>query len=264
VPVDPHVLLSPAVTNHRDLGGRATADGGTVARGVAFRSAELSSVEVATDAALAGLAVRTVVDLRTAAERSSRPDRVPAGAALVELDVLADLPVSAAAELPSLFAAGRVDAIASIDLVAEMRSVYRHLVLDGSAQAAYAALVRTVLDPERAPVLFHCTAGKDRTGWAATVLLLGAGVDVAGATDEFLAVNPVVEQMFAPLLGQFAEAGGDVDLLRPAFEVRAEYLEAALAAVEEGFGSFGGYLRGGLGLSTVEVETLRRTLRTDR
>lgn len=260
---DPHVLLSPAVTNLRDLGGRRTADGGTVARGVAFRSAELTADDVATDAALAGLAVRTVVDLRTATERSKRPDRVPAGAELVELDVLADLPEGAAAQLPRLLAAGQIDAFASFDLIGEMRSVYRHLVLDGSARAAYGAFVRTVLDAERSPVLFHCTAGKDRTGWAATILLLGAGVDEAGATDEFLAVNPAVRQTFAPLLDQFADAGGDPDLLRPALEVRVEYLEAALAAVEEGFGSFDGYLGDGLGLGAVEVEALRRTLRAD-
>jgi protein-tyrosine phosphatase len=263
VSADPHVLLSPAVTNLRDRGGRATADGGTVATGVAYRSAELSADSVVTDDALAALGIRTVVDLRTDAERSSRPDQVPAGAELVVLDVLEDLPSGAAAQLPTLLAAGRVDEFASVDMLGEMRSVYRHLVLDESARAAYAAFVRTVLDPERTPVLFHCTAGKDRTGWAATILLLGAGVDVAGATDEFLAVNPAVRATFAPLLAQFADAGGDPDLLRPVLEVRAEFLEAALEAVDERFGSFDGYLADGLGLSVVEVEALRRTLRTD-
>ena len=259
--VDPHILLSPAVTNLRDLGGRPTADGGTVATGVVYRSAELSDTAVTTDAVLADLGIRTVVDLRGEAERTARPDQVPTGAQLVVLDVLADLPASAAAELPALFAAGRVDEFARHDLMGEMLAVYRHLVLDASAQAAYAAFVRTVLDPERTPVLFHCTAGKDRTGWAATILLLAAGVDEAGATEEFLAVIPAVRTTFAPLLARFTDAGGDPELLRPMLEVRAEFLEAALGAVREHFGSFDGYLTDGLGLSPIEVEALRRTLR---
>ena len=261
--VDPHILLSPAVTNLRDIGGRATADGGTVATGVAYRSAELSADSVVSDDTLAALGIRTVVDLRTDAERSARPDQVPVGAELVVLDVLEDLPGGAAAQLPTLLAAGRVDEFASVDMLGEMRSVYRHLVLDESARAAYAAFVRTVLDPERTPVLFHCTAGKDRTGWAATILLLAAGVDEAGASEEFLAVNPAVRATFAPLLDRFTDAGGDPDVLRPMLEVRGEFFEAALAAVRELFGTFEGYLTDGLGLSPMEVEALRRTLRTN-
>lgn len=261
--VDPHVLLSSAVTNLRDLGGRATADGGTVARGVAFRSAELSADDVVTDAALADLGIRTVVDLRTDAERGPRPDQLPAGATLLVLDALADLPGGAAAQLPALLADGDVHVLADLDLAGEMLTVYRRLVTGGAARTAYAAFVRTVLDPERTPVLFHCTAGKDRTGWAATILLLAAGVDEAGAREEFLAVNPAVRATFAPLLQQLAAMGGDPELLRPLLEVRAEYLQTALSTVHDEFGSFQGYLTDGLGLSEVEVEALRRTLRAD-
>ena len=59
------------------------------------------------------------------------------------------------------------------------------------------------------------------------------------------------------------DAGGNPDALRPLLEVRAEYLHTALALVRERFGSFEGYLSDGLGLGDVEVEALRRTLRTD-
>ena len=260
---DPHVLLSPAVTNLRDVGGRPTADGGRVATGVAYRSAELTAPSVATDAALADLGLRTVVDLRTAAERAARPDHVPAGATLVELDVLADLPEGAAAQLPALLTGGDADALAGLDLATQMLVVYRRLVVGDAARRAYAAFVRVVIDPERRPVLFHCTAGKDRTGWTATILLLAAGVDEADVREEFLAVNPAVRETFAPLLQQFGDAGGDPDLLRPLLEVRAEYLQAALDTMRERFGSFEGYLADGLGLSAIEIETLHRTMHAD-
>ena len=122
--------------------------------------------------------------------------------------------------------------------------------------------MRTVLAPEQAPVLFHCTAGKDRTGWAATVLLLAAGVDEDGR-DRGVPGGRTrrSRQTFAPLLTRFSDAGGDPELLRPVLEVRAEYLGAALASVHERFGSFDGYLAGGLGLSPTEVEALRKALR---
>jgi protein-tyrosine phosphatase len=260
VTVDAHVLLSPAVTNLRDIGGRPTADGGVVATGVAYRSAELAAPSATTDAALGALSIRTVVDLRTQAERSTRPDHVPAGAELVVLDALADLPQGAAAQLPALLTGGGADALAQLDLAQQMLDVYRRLVVGDAARQAYAAFVRIVVDPQQRPVLFHCTAGKDRTGWAATLLLLAAGVDEAGVTEEFLAVNPAVRETFAPLLQQLSAAGGDPELLRPLLEVRAEYLQAALEAMRQHYGSFEGYLADGLGLSPVEVETLHRTM----
>jgi protein-tyrosine phosphatase len=263
VTVDSHVLLSRAVTNLRDVGGRATADGGRVATGVAYRSALLADASVATDAALGDLGIRTVVDLRTDAERAERPDQLPAGAQLVVLDALADMPEGAAAQLPVLLADGDTDVLTELDLAGEMLGVYRRLVVGDAARTAYAGFVRTVIDPEARPVLFHCTAGKDRTGWAATVLLLAAGVDETGAMEEFLAVNPAVRVTFAPLLEQLAAMGGDPELLRPLLEVRAEYLHAAFDALHDQFGTFDAYLADGLGLSPLEIEALRRTLRAD-
>ncbi len=262
---DAHVLTASAVTNLRDLGGRATADGGTVARGVVFRSAELTSDAAPEDPALAALGLRTVVDLRTDAEREVRPDRPPAGARLVELDVLADLPQAAATQAATLLTrpAALLESLDGMDVAEQMRATYRRLVQGPAALAGYATLVRTVLDAQQAPVLFHCTAGKDRTGWAATVLLLAAGVDEDGAMDEFLAVNPAVRATFAPLLAQLDAAGGDSTLLVPFLEVRPDYLRAALDTMAARFGSFDGYLTDGLGLGAVEVEALRRTLRAD-
>jgi len=80
-------------------------------------------------------------------------------------------------------------------------------------------------------------------------------------TDEFLAVNPAVRETFAPLLAQLAAAGGDADVLAPMLEVRGDYLAAAFDQVDETHGSFDVYLTEGLGLTELEVEALRRTMR---
>ncbi len=265
---DPHVLASDALANLRDIGGRVTADGRTVRRGVVFRSAELRAPAVADDPVVAGLGIRTVVDLRTSAERASAPDVLPAGARGLHADVLALDPQAPAADLPSLLRdPTRAEAVlAALDPGRRMRETYVDLVVGEAARTGYAALLRRVLDPGDVPVLYHCTAGKDRTGWATTVLLLAAGVDEAGVREEYLAVNPTVRAMYAPLLARFAAGGGDPQVLVPLLEVRETYLEAALGALDERFGSVDGYLRNGLGLSDDDVARLRATLldSTDR
>ncbi|MDM7829829.1 tyrosine-protein phosphatase [Cellulomonas edaphi] len=260
---DLHRIASAHLGNLRDIGGRGTADGHRVATGVAYRSAELVDEAIVDDPDLAALAIRTVVDLRTADERRTRPDRVPAGAQLVELDVLADLPTGAAAQVAALFGqpGGLAHGLAGVDLGEQMRTTYRALVSSASARKAYAAFVRLVVDPERVPLIFHCTAGKDRTGWAATILLLAAGVTREQASEEFLAVNPAVHAAYAPLLSQVEAGGGDPGVLVPLLEVRADYLQAAFDEMDRVHGSFAGYLREGVGLSEIEIEALGRTLR---
>lgn len=263
---DPHVVASEHLANLRDVGGRTTTDGRTVRRGVAFRSAELRAPAIADDPALAALGVRTVVDLRTSAERSAGPDVLPAGAQGVHADVLDPAPHDAgqapAADLTEILRRPREaqEVLRALDAPARMRSTYVDLVRGDAARTGYAALLRRFLEPGAAPVLYHCTAGKDRTGWATTVLLLVAGVDEDQVREEYLAVNPAVRAMYAPLLDGFSALGGDTELLVPLLEVREEYLDAALGAVRETHGSVDAYVRDGLGLADDEVAALRDVL----
>ncbi|UZN02916.1 tyrosine-protein phosphatase [Cellulomonas sp. S1-8] len=260
--VDPHVVASDALANLRDIGGRAAAGGRTVRRGVAYRSAELRAPAIADDPTIARLGVRTVVDLRTDAERTALPDVLPAGARGLHADVLALTPQAPAADLTEILRHPQeAEAVlVELDPSAQMRRTYVDLVVGDAGRAGYAALLREIVDADSAPVLYHCTAGKDRTGWATTVLLLAAGVDEAGVREEYLAVNPTVHAMYAPLLRQFAAVGGDPGLLVPLLEVREEYLDAALGAVDQHFGSFDAYLTDGLGLTRLEIATLTDTL----
>ncbi|MBO0899072.1 tyrosine-protein phosphatase [Cellulomonas sp. zg-ZUI222] len=259
---DPHSLPSDTVANLRDVGGRPTADGGRVRRGLVLRSAELRSAAVADDPVVTRLGVRTVVDLRTAAERAAAPDVLPPGARGVHADVLQVTTQAPAADLGELLRRPQEASqfLAALDPAAQMRRTYVDLVVGESGRTGYATLLRRFLDPGAAPVLYHCTAGKDRTGWATTVLLLAVGADEAVAREEYLAVNPAVRAMYAPLLQGFADVGGDPELLVPLLEVREDYLDAAFGAVAEHFGSFGGYLRDGLGLTDTEVAAMRERL----
>ena len=88
-------IAIPGLPNLRDLGGWSAGEGRRVRRGMMYRSTVLDRLDAAGLEALDGLSLRTVIDLRTAAERIAAPDRVPLSAAAIVCDVLGDSPNAA-------------------------------------------------------------------------------------------------------------------------------------------------------------------------
>ena len=259
----------------RTLGGIPVA-GGRVADGLIFRSATLAALSPDDGEAILGLGIRRVFDLRTDGERASAPDRLPAGAFGVPLDVLGDhagdlaaslgalsVPGSAGGEAPSAaqraaFARQATDALGDGRGIAMMQQSYRHIVSSDSAIAAYRSFYEALSEqPEYAPSLFHCTTGKDRTGWAAASLLLLLGAAEDAVMDDYLQTNTDILPMIEPMLAQ-AEAGGiDPELLRPVLLVHESVLAAAYDEMRERFGTIEGYFTAGLGLDPARLLALR-------
>jgi protein-tyrosine phosphatase len=246
--------------NLRDVGGHVTDDGRRVATGLAYRSAEVVPPDDATRQALADLGLRYIYDLRTETERDGEPDQLPPGAELVVLDVFGNAPQLAPAQLKTLFddPAAATKALGDGKLVAAFEDAYRKLVSLPSARAAYHQLFTDLADEATGPALFHCTAGKDRTGWATAVLLLVLGVPQDAVTADFVAGNPVTRRLFQPQMDEFTAAGGDGTLLLPLFEVEESYLAAALDEVKATYGTLGEYVQQGLGLDAAAEESLRQ------
>ncbi|MCF3182799.1 tyrosine-protein phosphatase [Streptomyces polychromogenes] len=257
---------STTVANLRDLGGTPLAGGRTVRSGLVLRSAALDRLDLDADPAVAALDLRTVIDLRSDAERADHPDRIPEGVRLLVRDVLADKitesRMPAAAQLKDLLA----DPVAADEHLGDGKaqalfgSVYRSFVTTASAHAAYRTLLMEAADPDAGPLLFHCTAGKDRTGWGATVLLSLLGADDETLMAEYMAVNPAVKAAFAPLIEGFTAAGGDPDIALALIGVFPSYLEAGLDELYLRFGSMEKYVRDGLDVPDETVEALRARL----
>ncbi|MFD5109210.1 tyrosine-protein phosphatase [Streptomyces cinereoruber] len=254
-----------SVANLRDLGGLPLPGGRSVRPGLVFRSAQLNRLDP-DDPAVADLGVRTVVDFRTDGERGERPDRLPAGARLLVADVLADW--LATSGLPP---AARLKTLLTHPALAEehlgggrtreaFARTYRAFVSADSARASYAALLTELGAPDAGPLLFHCTAGKDRTGWAATVVLSLLGADEETVREEYLSVNPAVRQAFAPMIEGFTAQGGDPALALELIGVLPEYLDAALDEVAVRHGSMEKYVREGLGVPDEVTERIRERL----
>ncbi len=248
-----------SVPNLRDLGGWPTRAGGRVRRGLLFRSTELDRLQGDDLEAFTRLGVRFVYDLRTEAERRARPDRVPVGTREIVVDVLADSSGAAPAQLMALLedpaAAARM--LGAGKALTLFEQGYRQIVSLPSAVAAYHRLFTDLADEDHRPALFHCTTGKDRTGWAAAVMLSVLGVSYDDVLRDYLLTNEQLLPAVRPLLDQFKAKGGDPDLLLPVLGVQKEYLEAAFNEMGARFGSLKRYLSHGLKLGAGTVATLR-------
>jgi protein-tyrosine phosphatase len=258
-------IPAATVANLRDLGAVPLGGGRSVRAGLVFRSGQLDRLDPA-EPVVAALGIRTVVDFRTARERAERPDHVPVGARPLVADVLADQ--LAASGLPP---AARLKALLADPALAEQllgggrartafARTYRAFVHSASARASYRAFLTELGDPFAGPLLFHCSAGKDRTGWAATIVLALLGADEETTMAEYLAVNPGVRTAFAPLIEGFTAQGGDPELALSLVGVLPEYLEAALEEVATRYGTMERYVRDGLGVPDEAVTVLRERL----
>lgn len=253
--------------NLRDLGGWSTTGGGRVRHGLVYRSTDLSGLTDAGVATVAGLGLRTVFDLRSDVERAAKRDRLPDGVDDVHLDVLADMPGNPAAQMaeldklldePGLLG----QFLAGIEVADTMAGAYRGMVALPSALASYRMMFASLAEACGSPMLFHCTTGKDRTGWGAAVLLELLGVAREDIFDEYLLTNTQILPLTAPMYATYAANGGDPDELRPLLGVEAGYLEAAFDEMTATFGTVEGYFTDGLGLAASFIADLRAELVT--
>ncbi len=240
--------------NFRDVTGPdsayVAAGGRPLRRGVVYRSNELQ-LSHADAATIARLGVTAIYDLRSAHEIDAHPDAEVPGAAWHHVEV-GGIPMVQLEELTSREAAGDV-----------MRQVYRSFVEVAEARAAFAQLFRHIAHAETA-TLFHCAAGKDRTGWAAALLLHVAGVDDATILEDYLLTNSFSTATREKYLGMVREHLGEekVPVYELAMVVREDYLQEAYDAAEAAYGSRDGYLRDGLGLDDGVLARLRSRLHT--
>lgn len=239
------ITLQGAV-NFRDAGGYRTADGHWVKMGEIYRSDALDKLTTADLAKLRRLSVRTVFDLRMESERAAGPDRVPAGATHVVADVLAGSPTFTA--MPTTPEEG----------VAMMVEGEKFMVSGDTAKTAYRTVFGGIQDDRSRAVVFHCTAGKDRTGWANAALLTALGVPRATVMADYLASNDYRAEANAAALASMPPAQAAV--YKPLLDVRPSYLNSGFDEIGAEFGSFSSYEKRALGLDAKDIRGLKRDL----
>jgi protein-tyrosine phosphatase len=142
-----------------------------------------------------------------------------------------------------------------------MLDVYRGFVRHPGARAAFGTLLTRIATAD-APLVFHCTAGKDRTGWAAVLALTICGVPDDVVRADYLVTNERSGDTRDKYLGMVREHMGEdkVEVYERVLVADERYLDTALAVATEDFGSLEGYVATGLGLTDDTLDALRARL----
>jgi protein-tyrosine phosphatase len=155
----------------------------------------------------------------------------------------------------------RVGGIVGLEMERTLQNVYRSFVTDYAEE--WAAVFERLADPENLPAVLHCTAGKDRTGFASALVLLALGVPEETVYEDYLLSNLYLENFrsfvlrWTPLYSFFRT--GSADLL-PLLEARRLYLETSLATIDAVYGSFDAYLEKALHVDAKRRAALKKNL----
>ena len=248
-----------SVPNLRDLGGYKTSDGATVAGKLVYRSNQLHEIPEEDMEKLASLNLKVDFDLRTAEERNANPDELPPGVKCVWLNVMADADQAEPAQLNNLMKNPKEAnaALGGGKAEAQFKASYRQFITLSSAKASYRKLFLALGDQKQLPALFHCTGGKDRTGWAAAAFLTLLGVPKETVMEDYLRSNDYLLPMNQEVIDAFVAGGGDPSIPPAVLGVKQEYLEAAFDEMETKYGTIEKYFSQGLGIDATQQKALR-------
>jgi protein-tyrosine phosphatase len=251
------VVALDGAANGRDLGLLHTTDGRRVRPGLMFRCSDLSRL---TDRDLATLEARElgrVFDLRGPPEVAGAPDRMPGGARWIPLAIHG----GEDADDALLERALRTNDVGTFERLLGgggaqrmMLDAYRSIATE--AAPVFARFFAELLENE-GPALFHCAAGKDRTGICAALFLRILGVPDDVILGDFLLSNVFRAAEIDGVISTLGATFERAELLRPVLEVRPELLKAAFDAIDDAHGDFPGYVRDALHLDGDAVARLR-------
>ena len=250
----PRLVPLAGVQNFRDIGGYRTLDGRHVVWGRIYRSAELSRLTPADLTAVTRLNIHTIYDLRSVSERRAEPTAWTGSGAPAILTRDYDLDLSA------------------------MAGLYQGTPTVDRARAAFVNLYSTFLDTQRSQeaalfeallrnegaTLYHCTAGKDRTGLATAMILSALGVaretilyDYELSNRYFSAVIPASGSGANQAKPQVESGRLPPDVAAVFMRVDADYLIAVFEQIDRDYGSIETYLDQRLGVDADDIRRLR-------
>lgn len=239
--------------NFRDFGGYQADEGRRVKWGKLYRSGQLSNLTPRDIELLDALAIDLVCDFRRVDEQENEPSRLPSE----RPPRIASLPITPGSNA-SFFEQAEEEFSGRETMFGFMVKINEDFAI--AQTPTYRRMFEEILALDDASFLVHCAAGKDRTGFAAAIILLALGVGRDVVMRDYL----MTSQFFLPdaeiarLQQKYAMEHLPGDAVRPMLEVHEDYLARALDSIEERFDSLDHYLEEALGVGPAEREELRQ------
>lgn len=218
--------------NFRDMGGFIGQQGRQVVWGKLFRADDMMELSKRDLRYLASIPITSIVDFRTSEEMDWAPDRKPPGLKnYFQYHVL-----------PGGISGLNLETSSGLSADEFMAKIYCNLVLDEGIIAVYSEFFQRIMEADKLPLLFHCSAGKDRTGWAAAMVLYALGVDEKIIMHDYMLSAQYIRGKYPP--------GND------RFTVKPQFLQAGLEQAKRSYGSIAGYLREALRVDTARLQAM--------
>lgn len=235
------------IKNARELGGIKTKNGQKIKSGVLLRTGNLMNATQSDIQRLKEMGVEAVVDFRYSHEALRDANKYIPGSEYLRFPVLPPRPGSTSP--------GGFEQLIRQNPHEVYKMSYTALAESEASERAYRAFFMTLLAHKGAPVLWHCTQGKDRTGIAAILLLTALGVPFESALKDYFDTNTFMEPELNELKGTLSD--DDYQLMEIVMLVTQENLDAYLNAIYAKHGSIDNYLTTALKITPEEIETLK-------
>ena len=240
------VKLQGAV-NFRDIGGYKTRDGKKVIMGLLYRSAALNTLTDADVAKIAALNIKYDFDFRGPYEVKTAPDKIPTGTTRISL------PAGSENVGDSNYMKNMAKFMKSDSFLISFYTVLTPY------KDRYTPLFDSLIANKTAsPILFHCTAGKDRTGIAAALILYALGVDEETIFNDYEATNYYRRNENAKAIAQMTKYYGlDEKTATSMMGAKKEYIQSTFTTIKAQYGSVDNYLEKVMGLNSKKIIALR-------
>lgn len=256
------------IVNARDLGGYTASDGRVIRSGLLIRAASLADATDADLRCLQQIPVVKVIDFRQDFELSGREDRIIDGAEYVRIPINSngnamDDEEALGIKKQKQFNVRKLIMIAAFNKRAQQvaRDLYPNMVTLESCQKRFARFLRILVDSsDSGAIFFHCTQGKDRTGLASAYILAALGVDRDTIIADFDATNAVYAKDVKRLSRRVRFWGGredELSVVQAFIGANTDNFIKTLDLIDSTYGSMEAYLKGPLGLTDQDIETLR-------
>ena len=259
VVIDRFVKLEGA-SNFREIGGLETVNG-KIKSGILFRSDELSGLTVNDLKVIESLGIKVICDLRTPAERKAKPDKLPNDYPIKSVNVPFYHQKRDFNQLQIMWFL--ITNSKNINFEKFIKEHYLNNAFNRTKEIG--EIFNLIADENNLPILFHCKAGKDRTGLITALIQLTAGVHLTKVMEDYLLTNELMKlkmEKAEKIIRRMSFFRIPSEKIKPLLEVRREYLEVVIDEIFNKYDSVENYLTKACGLDKQIIEKVKGIITT--